>query len=251
MLDPRYILHTDADLAALSQSAALYWLEQAQQAIEQRGVFHVALTGGSTPQPLYRLLARPDMTERIDWSCVHIFIGDERYVAHDHPDSNFGMARDCLLDHVSIPEGNIHPIPTHYEHACEAAEQYANLINAIVPLSGGQAPIFDLIMLGMGDDGHTASLFPGTDILRCDDKSVAAVYVEKLASWRVSMTYPCLNQARQIMVMVSGGSKAAILAHILQKDSETLYPIQAVLPTGEVHWFIDHAAASQLDQSSF
>lgn len=247
MLNLRYIVHSYTDLAALSQASTCYWLEQAQQAIEQRGVFYVALTGGSTPQSLYRLLARPEMAENLDWSRVHIFIGDERYVPHDHPDSNFGMAKECFLNHVSIPDENLHPIPTDYEHARQAAEKYADLLHSIVPFVSGQAPVFDLIMLGMGDDGHTASLFPATDILQEDVKTVAAVYVDKLASWRVSMTYPTLNQARQIMVLVSGESKAGILAHVLQKDSESIYPIQAVLPAGEMHWFIDQAAASKLD----
>jgi len=250
MLNPRYIIHTCADQTALSQAGADYWLEQAQQAIAQRGVFHVALTGGSTPQSLYRLLAKREMAEKVDWPCVHIFIGDERYVAHDHPDSNFAMAKDCLLDHVAIPDGNIHPVPTYYEHAREAAEEYAELLRTIVPATTGQAPQLDLIMLGMGEDGHTASLFPATDILQEQDKTMAAVYVEKLASWRVSMTYPTLNQARQVMVLVSGEGKAGILAHVLQKDSDAIYPIQAVLPVGEMHWFVDHAAASKLDQFS-
>lgn len=250
MLNPRYIVHTCEDLTALSQAGTHYWLEQARQAIEQRGVFHVALTGGSTPQSLYRLLAKPALAEKIDWSCVHIFIGDERYVPHDHPDSNFGMAKNCLLDHVCIPDENIHPVPTHYEHVSEAAEQYADILRSIVPAVTGQPPVFDLIMLGIGEDGHTASLFPDTDILQEDDKTVAAVYVDKLASWRVSMTYPTLNQARQVMVLVSGDNKAGILAHVLQKNSEAIYPIQGVLPAGEMHWFIDQAAASKLDQSS-
>lgn len=250
MLNPRYIVHTCTDQAALTQTGASYWVQQAQQAIEQRGAFYVALTGGSTPQPIYRLLAQPNMAEKVDWSRVHIFIGDERYVPHDHPDSNFGMARDCLLEHVPIPAENTHPVPTHLEHACDAAEQYAGLLNAIVPSTAGQVPQLDLIMLGMGEDGHTASLFPTTDILQVTDKTVAAVYVDKLDSWRVSMTYPLLNQARQVMVLVSGASKAGILAHILQKDSEAIYPIQSILPAGEMHWFIDQAATSQLDQSS-
>ena len=247
MLNPRYIIHTYSDLPALSQAGAGYWLEQAQQAIEQRGVFHVALTGGATPQPLYRLLSSPQMREKIDWSCVHIYIGDERYVAHDHPDSNFGMAKECLLNHVAIPDENLFPIPTHYEHASQAAEEYAEQLHSIIPTEGGQVPIFDLIMLGMGNDGHTASLFPTTDILQEDSKTVAAVYVDKLDSWRVSMTYPTLNQARQLMVLVSGDSKAAIVAHVLQQGSAQIYPIQNVLPVGEMHWFIDQAAASKLD----
>jgi len=246
MLNPQYIVHQLADRPALIQAAADYWLAQAQLAIGQRGVFHVALTGGSTPQPLYRKLATPAMATQLDWSCVHIFIGDERYVPYDHPDSNFGMAKHCLLDHVPVPQANLHPVPTHFLQASEAAADYAKLLQALVSSSGGQLPILDLVMLGMGDDGHTASLFPDTEILLENQQTVAAVYVDKLAAWRVSMTYPLLNQARQTMVMVSGESKAGILAHVLQADSERIYPIQSVLPVGEMHWFIDQAAAGKL-----
>ena len=249
MLNTRYYVHIHPDAEALSQAGARYWLKQAQQAIAQRGVFHVALTGGSTPHALYRLLATPSFAEHIDWSRVHIFMGDERYVPEDDPQSNFGMARDCLLRHIPIPAQNLHPVPTHYTQAGEAAARYEVLIKSLLP-SVAQRPVFDLIMLGMGEDGHTASLFPGTDILQESAKDVAAVYVDKLASWRVSMTYPLLNQARQVMVLVTGGGKAAILAHVLRKDSETIYPIQSVVPAGDMHWFIDQAAASMLDQSS-
>lgn len=249
MINPHYLVHICRDSDALSRTAADFWLAQAVQAIGARGAFYAALTGGATPQPVYRLLARPEYAQQIDWRCVHVFIGDERYVAHDHPDSNFGMTRRCLLDHVPIPGQNIHPVPTDYPQAGQAAEQYAAVLRAVVPVSSDQQPLFDLIMLGMGDDGHTASLFPGTDILRVTDKPVAAVYVGKLANWRVSLTYPALNGARQIMVLVSGENKAAILAHVLREGSKPVYPIQGVLPAGEMHWFIDQAAAAGLDQS--
>jgi len=249
MLNPRYLVHTYPDLTALNQAAATYWVEQATQAIAQRAAFHVALTGGSTPQPLYRLLATPEVANKLDWNCVHIYIGDERYVPHDHPDSNYGMVKACMLDQIAIPPENLHPIPTQYEQAHDAAADYAEVLSSIASKTE-QVPELDLIMLGMGEDGHTASLFPGTDILQVTDKTVAAVYVEKLASWRVSMTYPTLNRAKQVMVLVSGEGKADILAHILQKDSETLYPIQSVSPAGEMHWFLDQAAAGKLDQSS-
>ncbi len=249
MLNPRHILHIQPDAVSLSQAGARFWQEQAQQAIAQRGVFYVALTGGATPQALYRLLAEPAFAGQIDWSRVHIFIGDERYVPEDDPQSNFGMALDCLLRHIPIPAQNLHPVPTHYPQADEAAVRYADLIQTLIP-STHQRPVFDLIMLGMGEDGHTASLFPGTDILQETTRNVAAVYVDKLASWRVSMTYPLLNQARQIMVLVSGEKKAGVLAHVLQQGSARIYPVQGILPIGELHWFIDQAAAGKLDQSS-
>ena len=246
MLNPDYILHICADKDSLDQACAAYWLEQAREAITQRGVFHVALTGGATPQALYRLLASPHYAQQIDWSGVHIYIGDERYVPHDHTDSNFGMTRVCLLDHVAIPAAILHPIPTDEQQATEAARRYAVELQQNISVNAAGFPQLDLIMLGMGDDGHTASLFPGTDILIVADRSVAATYVDKLAAWRVSMTYPTLNAARQIMLMVSGDNKSAILAHVLTKDSTHVYPIQGVHNDGEFHCFIDQAAAGGL-----
>lgn len=248
MLNPRHIIHAYPDLDSLTLAGAEFWLNEANQAIQQRGAFYVALTGGSTPQSLYRLLATPDFAQRLDWSRVHIFIGDERYVAHDDPQSNFGMARQTLLDAVALPPQNIHPVATDYPQAADAAMDYAEVIQNQVPAGQGGVPEFDLIMLGMGDDGHTASLFPGTTILQEHDRLVAAVYVDKLSSWRVSMTYPLLNQARQTMVLVSGEKKSAILAHVLQQDSTVRYPIQGIDPLGELHWFVDQAAMRELDR---
>lgn len=246
MLNKEYIVHILQDKDALYLASAGYWLQQARQAIQARGVFHVALTGGSTPQALYRLLAGPDYAAQLDWPNIHVYIGDERYVPHGHPDSNFGMAKACLLDHVAIPAANLHPIPTDDDNAGQSAARYADELRKLLPDGDKQFPQFDLIMLGMGDDGHTASLFPDTEILHERDKSVAAVYVDKLASWRISLTYPSLNQARQIMLMVSGDGKADILAQVLTAGSERLYPVQQVHNAGEMHWFIDQAAASRL-----
>lgn len=249
MLNPAYIIHTCPDLDALSQTGADYWLAQAQQSIAQRGYFYVALTGGATPQALYRLLAEPRRASQLDWSRIHLFMGDERYVPQNHPDSNFGMARRCFLDHIPIPPANLHPVPTDHPQAESAASTYAALLAQLIPDGGVGIPQFDLIMLGMGEDGHTASLFPETEILAEQTKTVAAVYVPKLAGWRISMTYPSLNQARQIMVLVSGANKAAVLAHVLQQGSAKRYPIQGVEPVGEMHWFIDQAAAAGLSES--
>ena len=246
MLNPSYIVHILQDKDTFNRTIADFWVENARQAIEDRGIFYVALTGGSTPQAMYRLLAGPEYARQLDWTRIHVYIGDERYVPHDHPDSNFGMAKDCLLNHIAIPKVNLHPIPTDDAKAQQAAARYAEELQNSMPVNSDHFPQFDLILLGMGDDGHTASLFPGTDILQVSDKSVAAVYVDKLASWRVSMTYPCLNHARRIMVMVNGENKADILAHVLTKDSEQLYPIQGVHTAGEMHWFLDQAAASRL-----
>ena len=247
MLNPKHNVHIFSDKVALDHAAVDYWLRQAQLAIEERGSFHVALTGGSSPQAMYRLLADGEYKDRVDWQRVHIYIGDERFVPHDHPDSNYGMARNCFLDHVAIPDANLHPILTEGMEPVQSAEQYASALQLSIPSNVGHLPQFDLIMLGMGDDGHTASLFPDTDILAVKDKTVAAVYVDKLTTWRVSLTYSVLNAARQIMFIVCGVNKADILAHVLKQGSDHIYPVQGVNSLGDMHWFLDQAAASKLD----
>ncbi|MDH5445600.1 MAG: 6-phosphogluconolactonase [Gammaproteobacteria bacterium] len=250
MLKQDYILHVQPDTNSLNRTAADYWLAQAIHSIECYGSFHVALTGGSSPIELYHLLTTTEYAEKLNWQYIHIYLGDERYVPHNHADSNFGMARKNLLDHIPVPVENLHPIPTSYEQAFEAAVKYEQTLQQYLPKDPNGFPQFDLIMLGMGDDGHTASLFPETEILQQFDKQVDAVYVQKLASWRISLTYPCLNHARQIMFMVKGENKSEILKQVLTENSPMQYPVQAVLASEQTHWFIDQAAASQLDSSS-
>lgn len=248
MHDPHHQLHVFSDLESLSRAGAEFWVEQANLAIAQQGKFHVALTGGNTPLRLYELLASESYSSQVDWSHVCIYLGDERVVPADHPQSNFRMAKQALLDHVPLLPEQIHPVPTELESATAGALAYEALLNNSLPAGENKLPEFDLIMLGMGDDGHTASLFPGTDILDETGKQVAAVYVDKLSAWRISLTFPVINQARQIMLMACGENKAPILAEVFTSKAELKYPIQRVKPVGQMHWFMDETAASQIEQ---
>ena len=234
---------------SFNRAATNFWVRSARQAINARGIFHTVLTGGGTPGPIYQLLASSEYATQLQWENIHIYEGDERYVPHSHPDSNFGMAKRLMLDAVHIPEENLHPIPTHYTDAHEAASCYENEIRTSLKTGANQLPKFDLIMLGMGADGHTASLFPDTTALDENEKAVTALYVEKLKSWRVTMTYPVFNYARQVMVVVTGKEKARIIEHIFMKDAAEIYPIQKIKPVGEFFWFMDSAAGELLNQS--
>jgi len=238
-------LYITADLPQLSQAAATFWLQQATKAIREHGFFTVALTGGATPKPLYRLLSEPARYKGLDWSRVQVFIGDERVVPHDHADSNYRMASETLLAHVPVPAENIHPMQTDGP-VDEVAQDYARQLQGLLPLDESGIPVFDLIMLGIGADGHTASLFPQTDILSEHEKWVAAVYVDKLASWRISLTYPVLNHAKTIMVLASGENKAKVVQQVMTKPDDKVFPVQAIEAKGEMHWFVDAAAAKAL-----
>ncbi len=235
-MDKIQVFPTAADLY---HGAAEHWVRLAKAAIKQAGAFHVALAGGSTPRGLYQLLASVPYASQVDWNGVYIYFGDERYVPMDHSDSNYRMARVALLDRVPIPPGQIFRIPTELPNPEAAAANYAQTLRSHLP----QGSQFDLILLGVGADGHTASLFPGTSILSVRDRLVAAVYVEKLSAWRISMTYPTIDQARQILFLVSGADKAPIMASILAAPAGKALPVQSLRACGEVNWFLDKAAA--------
>lgn len=248
MNDPHHQLAVFNDIETLSRAGAEFWIEQARQAIAAHGKFFVALTGGRTPVRLYELLASESYVDQLDWSVVYFYFGDERMVPADHPDSNYRMAREALLDHLPIADSQLRPVPTGLASATEGALAYEALLIGSLPLSENGVPIFDLVMLGMGDDGHTASLFPDTEVLDETNKYVAAVYVDKLSAWRISLTFPVINQARQIMLLACGESKAPILGEIFKPGAAIRYPIQKVIPIGEMHWLLDTAAASQIQQ---
>lgn len=233
------------DLDALSRKAATRIVEIARLAIKDRGAFHLALSGGSTPVHLHQMLASPSFREQIAWHQVHVYFGDERNVPPDHPDSNYRMARETLLSHVDIPEHQVHPIPTGCDDMQSCAQTYASALSSLPQESG--MPCLDLILLGMGDDGHTASLFPGTDILKEQRVPVAAVYVPKLDSWRISLTYPVLSRARTIMFLVSGESKAVVLDEVFNQPDRH-YPVQGV-KNEHIEWYVDKAAAKRLIES--
>lgn len=240
---PHYVF---ANLELLSEAAAEHLITLCHTAIHERGTFHVALAGGSTPKRLYQLLAQPALRARIDWSKVHIYFGDERAVPATHADSNFRMAHEALLAHVDIPEHNVQRMIAAPEHIEQAAADYATLLRRELSCDAAGIPVFDLILLGMGADGHTCSLFPGTPILQERSQPVGSVYVERLQSWRLSLTYPVLDAARQLLFLIAGSDKAAMLRHIATNSTPAV-PVQAIHPHGQLAWYLDASAAAELD----
>lgn len=236
------------DAEELNRKAAERFVGLAQQAEQERGRFTVALSGGSTPRRLYALLATPEYRERIPWPRVHLFWGDERCVPPDHPESNYRMIQESLLSKIAIPERNVHRMAGEKEPQIAAAEYEAEL-KSFFQLCDGGLPRFDLILLGLGEDGHTASLFPGSEALKDTKHLVAAVYVGKLKSHRLTLTLPVLNQAAQIMFLVAGASKAAILKEVLNGDPiSSSWPAAKVRPvSGQLTWMVTGDAAADLE----
>ena len=232
--------HIYADKAALIVGAAEFIATNAVRNIAQKGSFSLVLSGGSTPQPIYERLTQALFRAKIDWSKVYLFWGDERTVPPDHEDSNYRMVQEALIDHIPIPESQIFRM--HGEkNPQEAAQVYADVLKRYFQAS---APIFDLVLLGMGDDGHTASLFPYTDALNNQDDWVVANYVEKLDTWRLTLTSTVINQARRIAFLVSGANKAKPLYEVLHGQSNAeQYPSQLIRATD---WFLDQDAAQLL-----
>jgi len=232
-------LEVVSDAERLAQAAADRVVALASAAIVERGRFTVALAGGSTPEPAYALLGEQPLAQEVDWARVEVYWGDERCVPPDHPDSNYRMARRALLGRVPIPGENIHRIHGELPPR-EAAAAYRLELQDNLGVDGR----FDLVLLGMGPDGHTASLFPGTDALNEGEHSVVAVYVEKLDAWRVTLTLPVINAAHQVVFLVSGEAKADVLARV--HAGEPL-PAAMVHPVdGQLTWLVDRDAASRL-----
>ena len=205
------------------------------QAIAKDQRFTIVAAGGSTPRVLYELLAKKDW----DWSKVHVFWGDERYVPITDPLSNEGMTRQAWLNHVSIPESNIHAVPTSADDPAIAAVEYEQHIQEFFGVAAGEIPQFDLILLGMGDDGHTASLFPHTTALKVNDRLVTVG--EKDGQPRITMTVPLINQAKEIMFMIEGDAKAKALKAVLApKGDVNQYPSRLI--TGNTIWLCDRTA---------
>ncbi len=241
-------LEVYANASALCQAAANRLMELAEDAITDQGEFHIALAGGSTPRMLYSLLALPPYKEGINWQQFHVYFGDERCVAPDHDDSNFKMASDTLLSHVPIPETHIHRIPAELDDHDAAAQRYAETLTHHVPCTY-KLPMFDLILLGIGTDGHIASLFPDTPALDEVNRLTTAVYVEQFDSWRVSLTYPVINNASHIIIFASGEAKADVLRSVLGEqagESSTLLPVHRLQPRADLTWFVDADAAKYI-----
>jgi 6-phosphogluconolactonase len=231
-------------------------VELAREAIADHGEFTLALAGGSTPRMLYALLATENYAPRIDWSRVQLFWGDERPVGPDHPDSNYHMTRQALLRHISIPVNNLHRIRGELD-PMQAASTYERKLRDFFAARPAQtvmiddSPVvrLDMVLLGMGDDGHTASLFPHTRALHERQRWVAANYVEQQGSWRITTTPVLINAAHTVVFFVAGEIKAAVLRDVLHgpPQPETL-PAQLVQPvSGRLHWMVDQTAASALE----
>ena len=241
------------DGAALARRAADLFQEDAAKAIAARGRFVVALAGGSTPEKTYDVLAQPPTAEKISWNNVFCFFGDERFVAPDSADSNEGLARRTLLSRVPLPEANIFTVETDRPTVAEAAAAYERRIAAFFGASPPQPPpVFDLILLGLGDDGHTASLFPEKPALSARDKWVASTPPGALPPPvdRITFTFLLINAARHVVFLVSGAKKADIARGVIESDpGQNDYPAANVMPAqGVLTWLLDRDAASKLDQ---
>jgi 6-phosphogluconolactonase len=229
------------DLEALSHAAAASVAQIIRQTCADRGRVVLALAGGHTPARLYQLLAE-SAGETIPWRQVHLCWSDERYVPLDHPDSNFRMAKESFLDRIDIPESNVHPMPTHFANPQEAARAYENELRRLFPPPW---PRFDLLLLGMGPDGHTASLFPGSAALEENKRWVLATTSPAEPKQRLSLTLPVLSNAATIYFLISGRDKAGTLATVLSGVSthSALPAARVRLSNGKVVWWIDEAAA--------
>jgi 6-phosphogluconolactonase len=236
-----------SDLADMLGVEAERVVARAVDAVARRGRFLFCLAGGATPKPLYELLASAPFTRSIEWPRVHVFWGDERCVRSDQPESNYRMAREALLDHVPLPQTNIHRIRGEDEPS-EAAAAYENLLGDF--FGNKKASItssFDLVVLGMGADGHTASLFPGSTAAQETHRWVVATPGPQSGSWRVSLTPVVVNAAENVTFLVSGADKAERLKDVLEDEPPDRLPAQLIRPThGALHWMIDEAAATRL-----
>lgn len=234
-------LNIHKDPAAMAERAAHYLVQCCEEAIEQRGVFNLALSGGSTPTPLFRLLSAQDWSDRLPWEKIVIYWVDERCVAPEHPNSNYGLARRELLNNV--------PITWYYrmkgeEEPVKAAMAYEALLQEHFRLAPGEFPRFDCMLLGLGEDGHTASLFPGEQGLYERERIVIDQYVRSRNADRLTLTLPTLNSARCCMFMVSGKEKHDVLSRALNLLDEPELPAQFVRPRGgQLIWIVDEAAA--------
>jgi 6-phosphogluconolactonase len=225
------------DLAALVDRSLELVLEKLNDAIAHRSIATIALSGGSTPKPLYEKLAEQDLP----WDQLHVFWGDERYVPPTHEDSNYRMARLAWLDKVPIPAKNIHPMLTNEADPAIAAQSHEADIQTFFQIEPGEFPAFDVILLGIGDDAHTASLFPGTDALKVRERLITVG--NKDGQPRITFTAPLINHARTVLFMVAGENKQHALSQIFAPDADAMnYPSRLIQPQGELWWLLDQSA---------
>ena len=229
------------DPATVAEAAADRFVSTARAAIEERGVFRVALSGGSTPKRVYPLLLEPARRDAVDWSAVEFFWGDERSVPPDHPDSNFGLAYGMLISQLpSVRPDRVHRMPAEAPHLDAAALSYESEVRLAFGARGDEPPAFDLVWLGMGPDGHTASLFPGSAGLEERHRWVIGNFAPSQNAWRMTLTFPVLNAGRVIVFVVTGADKADALRQIRAGGSD----LPAARVDGDqVEWIVDAAAA--------
>jgi 6-phosphogluconolactonase len=227
----------------LAQQAAAEFVRLAELSLRDKGRFAVALSGGSTPRALYSLLATPEFNRQISWPQVHLFWGDERCVPQDHADSNYRMVRAALLAKIEIPPGNVHRMAGEKEPRLAAVE-YEDELKNFFQTAPGAFPRFDLILLGLGEDGHTASLFPESDALQEAKRFVTANYVAKLNAHRLTLTFPVLNHGAVVLFLVAGASKAPVVEEVLRDDEQAArFPAVQVQPIdGRLIWLVTEDA---------
>lgn len=235
------------DVYRVSRTAAEYFVSRSQVAIKERGRFAVALCGGTTPEQMYALLATEAFARRVKWEQVHLFWGDERCVPPNNIDSNYWMVRHAMLDTLSIPPENIHRIHGEMKPDHAAADYDTKLREFFAPAS---QPRFDLVLLGMGADGHTASLFPHSQALEAQKAWVVANYIDEMRAWRVTLTANAINQAANVVFLVTGSNKARTVKAVLEGEKRpTDLPAQMIDPEeGELFWLLDEEAASLLEK---
>ena len=249
-------LHISPNIDQLSISVADWMVTCINETLQKQDSFTLVLSGGSTPKKLNALLASDTYKNKIDWSKVHIFFGDERFVPLNDERSNAKLAYDTLLNHVNVAAENIHVMPTENISPEDAAKAYEAILKRYFPsvngqwsMVNGQPQTFDLIFLGMGDDGHTLSLFPGkTEVIHETEKLCTSLWLEAQDMYRITLTHPIVNNAAKIAFLVNGSGKAKALYQVLKGEyNPDLYPSQIINPlNGELHWFVDEAASENL-----
>lgn len=241
-----------ADEASLAREVAAEIAGLCQEAIARSGECSFVLSGGSTPKRLFTELASEAWRDRLPWNAIKLFWGDERHVAPDHPDSNYRMAKDALIAKVPVPLTTVYRVKSELPDAKDAAQDYENIIRSVYRLEPLQTPRFDIVLLGLGNDGHTASLFPHTQALHERERLVVSNWVPKLATDRITMTVPVFNHAATVIFLVSGAGKAEILRTVLEGERDPdQFPAQLIQPNqGRIVWAIDRVAARLLSSTT-